>query len=418
MDLRKNTDTELAETIAAYTKYGNQKAAADSLGIAPSSFSDRYKRAQQAAAEGRLGFAPVLPGFEIKSTSTQLGPKGEMKGTSVKQMKAPGPVFEMPPGLALKGVTALLDAEGRILHQHVMGRPGARDPQALVDGIAAAFKKFKPAAKASKQPANVDAKLLTLIPCNDWHIGMFAWGHEVDFNWDVKIAERVIGTAIEDVISRAPCSARAVILGGGDLLHANTGENTTAKSGNVLDVDGRYQKVVDMACRLMVRTADAALRRHKHLTIRILKGNHDEEACVAIAYFLSAWYRNDKRVTVDLDPSLFYFEQFGITMLAATHGHLAKLRDLPSIMAARRPEMWGVTRARYAHGFHVHHKEKLATELNGCICEAHQAPIPCDSWHYGKGFLSGRSVQAITYHKEVGEFSRVNAMILDSVERE
>jgi len=37
--------------------------------------------------------------------------------------------------------------------------------------------------------------------------------------------------------------------------------------------------------------------------VRILKGNHDEHAAVAVSYFLLAWYRNEprvKRATLDL----------------------------------------------------------------------------------------------------------------------
>src|SRR5690606_37401359 len=104
-----------------------------------------------------------------------------------------------------------------------------------------------------------------------------------------------------------------------------------------------------------------------------------------------------------LDQSLFFYHQLGEVMLAATHGHEAKLRDMPQIMASRRPEMWGATRYRFAHGFHVHHKSGFIAEGGGVVCESHQAPIPQDAWHYGAGFVSGRSLQTITYHSQMGE---------------
>lgn len=46
--------------------------------------------------------------------------------------------------------------------------------------------------------------------------------------------------------------------------------------------------------------------------------------------------------------------------------------------------------------------------------ESHQAPIPQDSWHYGEGFLSGRSLQTITYHSAVGEIGRVRVAMIDA----
>jgi hypothetical protein len=90
---------------------------------------------------------------------------------------------------------------------------------------------------------------------------------------------------VEDTVDRSPSSGECVILGGGDLLHADNSQNQTAKSGNVLDVDGRYQKIVGVATQLMVRTINVALRRHLHVTVRVLPGNHDEHSAVAVAYF-------------------------------------------------------------------------------------------------------------------------------------
>ena len=164
----------------------------------------------------------------------------------------------------------------------------------------------------------------------------------------------------------------------------------------------------------MVRTINAALRRHDHITVRILPGNHDEHSAVAVAYFLSAWYRNESRVTVDLDPSLFLWFRFGKVLLGATHGHTVKAKDMASIMAHRRAKDWGETAHRFVHCFHVHHREVLATEGKGVITEVHQAPIPQDAWHFGAGFLSGRSIKAITYHERLGWYGDVITPIQDA----
>ena len=84
-----------------------------------------------------------------------------------------------------------------------------------------------------------------------------------------------------------------MVLGGGDLIHSDTNDNKTARSGNALQVDGRYDKVIGAACRLVARTIDAALHTHNRVRVRILKGNHDEHAAVAVAYYLLGWYRNE-----------------------------------------------------------------------------------------------------------------------------
>lgn len=407
------TDEQCLAAAAAYDAAGGNLVLAEKLsGIARNTIRNRR---QEAAMRGLLGTKPVLPGFALKSTSTQFGPDGEVQREWVRQGRAPGEEFAPPEGHTVKGVSALVDQNGRTIQQWIKTREGDFDPLAIAGWLKEAFADVKPA-KPIKKPSSPSEDLLTLIPCNDWHLGVFAWGKEVGENWDLKIAEKVIGDGIEDLIARSPSSGEAIVLGGGDLTHADNKTNQTAHSGAILDVDGRYPKIVMAAGRVKVRAIDAALRRHAHVTVRILPGNHDEHTAVAIAYFLLAWYRNEPRVTVDVDPSLFFYFRFGKVLIGATHGHTVKLARMPSIMAHRRAEDWGSTRFRYVHGFHLHHSAKIATEGEGVISEIHQAPIPQDSWHFGSGFLSGRSLQAVTYHAQYGEVSRVRVAILDGAQ--
>jgi hypothetical protein len=371
-------------------------------------------RLKVAVARGLLGTKPVLPGFEIKQTSTKLDADGSIVSEWVQQSPEVGEQFEAPAGQVVKGVSALVDPDGRVKQQWIKTREDRLDPLQVAEWIKQAFVDFEPAAPPSWRPLVVaDGDKLTLIPLADWHIGMFAWRKETAENWDLKIAERVICAAIDELMVRTSPSGECVVIGGGDLIHSDTNENKTARSGHVLQVDGRYDKVIATAIRLLVRTIDAALGRHQKVRVRILKGNHDEHASVAVAYALMGWYRNEPRVTVDVDPSLFWWHRFGKCLFGATHGHTVKIQDMPQIMAHRRAEDWGQTKWRYVHGFHLHHTAKFSTEGGGVISEIHQAPIPQDAWHYGSGFLSGRSVQAITYHREFGEIGRARVAMMD-----
>lgn len=407
-------EEDLLVVVRARQSHPTALQAAASLGFSRGKFENRLR---EAARRGLMGTAPVLPGFEISKTTAVKDANGNVIREFVQQKPERTAEAHIPEGHIIKGVSVYTDGEGRVIGQWTKTKEGELDPLAIADALKAAFDGYKPAAKPIKAPKATSEDLLTLLPCNDWHVGMFAWAKEVGGeNWDLKIAESTIGQAVEDTIARSPASDECIVLGGGDLLHADNSENKTAKSGNALQVDGRYQKVVGVAVRLMVRTIDAALRQHKHVTVRILPGNHDEHSAVAIAYFLLAWYRNETRVTVDVDPSLFFWFRFGQVLLGSTHGHTVKIAQMPSIMAHRRASDWGETKFRYVHGFHLHHSAKIATEGDGVICEVHQAPIPQDAWHFGAGFLSGRSLQAITYHKEYGEIGRVRTAILDAKE--
>jgi hypothetical protein len=279
-----------------------------------------------------------------------------------------------------------------------------------VDTIAAIKEHFadykpKPAPKVAR-PKHTDADTLTLYPLADLHLGLLAWGKESERDWDLPIAIEAYQNAMQKVADASPASERAIILGGGDLLHSDNYKPLTPVSGNFLDVDSRFPKIMRAAIDLLVFQIDNAARKHTDVTVRILPGNHDITAAIAVSYALDAWFRNDDRITIDCDPGLFWFFPFDGTLLGATHGHAAKVTDMPLIMANRMPDAWAASRHRFIHTFHVHHKSRFVHEGGGVIAETHQSPVAQDAYHYGKGYLSGRSMQSITYHREHGEVAR------------
>ena len=390
-------DAERRRVGPDWNLYKPVEAAADSLPP-----NDAVRRS--AARAGKLGFAPVLPGYEVSqiSTNTKTG------DAWVKQRPELGPEFEVPEGHIVKGVSALVGPDGRTLASWVKTKEGAVDPAEIAKSFEAAFRDFKPVAKPRPAPEISDGLgRLTLFPVPDLHHGLQSWGRENKDDWDLKISESVISKTFMKLASRSLSSEVAVLLGGGDQMHANTNENVTPRSRHPLQVDGRFDKVLEATGRLFVRMADALLDKHQQVVVRILKGNHDEEASVAIAYFLLAWYRNEPRLTVDADPSLFWWFLFGETFLGATHGHTVKREKMPSIMAHREAKSWGLSKFRYVHSFHLHHSQRISTELEGVIVETHQSPAAQDSYNFGSGYLSGRSLCAITYDKKFGEVGRV-----------
>jgi hypothetical protein len=404
------TDEEIEAAVKAYQENGeNKAAAARALNLPETSFKRRIKAA---ALRGLLGTKPVLPGFWISKTSITRDDAGNVKSETVQQKPGDGDqAFEIPTGRVLGKITSHVRG-GIVTQEWVRTHPGEIN---WVEVFKEAFKEYEGRALPVPAPDFSGSDFLNLFISNDWHINMLAWEREVGENWDLKIAERVIGSAMDRCITRTGGAHIGIVLGGGDLMHNDDNTNRTAKSHNVLDADGRHAKGIEVAQRLKVRMIDRVLENHDEVIVRILQGNHDEQSSVAIAHFLKAWYRNEPRVFVDTDQSLFWYYEFGLNMLAATHGHTVKLSEMPRIMAHRRAEMWGRTKFRYAHGFHVHHKEKIATEGEGVVCESHQAPIPQDGWHYGSGYLSGRSVKSITYHKDLGLWTETREPILDGI---
>jgi hypothetical protein len=50
---------------------------------------------------------------------------------------------------------------------------------------------------------------------------------------------------------------------------------------------------------MLVGIIEWQLTHHEHVTVRILRGNHDDHACVAVQYHLADWFRSEPRVTID-----------------------------------------------------------------------------------------------------------------------
>jgi Calcineurin-like phosphoesterase len=405
---------EIQRTIAALEKFKrkdgtyNWTQTADELDTPESTVR---RRAKAIARSGGMGFNPVLPSFEINSISTTLSPDGSIERQWVSQRPESGREFEVPEGHVVKGVSSLLDSDGRVRAEWIKTREGV-DPKKTYDDLVELFSKFEPCAKPVPVPKGSFEDQLVVYPFSDPHFGLYVWGREASESWDLQKATAVILETFQRVIARTPRTNKALLIIGGDTMHADNGDNKTAKSGNALQVDGRYPKVLATACETIVHGINLILSAHKKVEVIVLPGNHDEHSAHAISLFLKAWYRKEPRVVVDDDPSLFRFREFGKVMIGTTHGHAAKPEKMPEIMASREAAMWGRTEHRYVHTFHVHHQSKRLTESGGCIIETHRIIAPQDAWHWNEGFLSGRSMQSIHYDREIGEISRATVNVI------
>ena len=291
-------------------------------------------------------------------------------------------------------------ADGRIVQQWVKTKEGERSPEETAEIVKKAFEAWEPAAPAII-PAEGDDERLTVYILADWHVGLFAYGKETGGpDWDLSIAKRVLYETMQEVVDQAPKSAHALMLGLGDLLHADDARNQTARSHNVLDVDTRYSKCLETVCDLIVGVTEMVALKHSHVEATFKPGNHDTNSTVGITQALRMFFRNSAHVEVDTSPDPFYWRRFGVNLIGGTHGDKAKIPDLPLIMANRRKEDWAASSTRHFHTGHIHHDR--VRETGGVHVFAHRAPVAQDAFHAGMGYLSGRSMRAYAYHAEKG----------------
>lgn len=391
---------ELARgAVEAFNLHGSKTDAAKALGLPRGTFCSRLEIAAQ---RGMLGFEPVLPGFAIKSIATKTS-----EGSWVRQVKEPGEPFEVPDGHVVKGVSAYLDAEGRVAAQWVKTRQeGTAQLEAILRATFDAYSCYA----VLPPPSDVtDADLLTIYPIADLHLGLFSWAKESGADYDLKIAANLLKSSIGDLVSRSANSERAIILDLGDYLHGDNSDNRTARSGHALDVDSRYSKVVQVGVELAVHCIELALQKHQHVIYRKLPGNHDAETSLMLAIALAAWFRNNERVTVDTDPSRFFMNQHGLCMIAATHGDMLRMGNMAGFMAARWPQEWGTTKFRFGYTGHIHN-ERVRTD-GGVRVESFNSLAAKDSWHAGMGYTSPRNMVAITLHSVRGETARLTVSV-------
>lgn len=375
---------------------------AQALGVPYATMQHRVKHLVR---KGVISEPPAATGFEIKSISTQQDKNGVVQKTFVKQVPERGPKFEVPEGHVVKGRSALVDSEGRVLQEWV--KTALEGEKLLIDAIKSAFDDYAGTAKVVKPPKHTDSDLLTVYPIADHHLGLFAWSAETkNVDYDLKIAERLLREKMAELVSDAPASSVGIILNLGDFVHADNARNMTEKSGHALDVDTRYAKVLQIGVQLLIDCVEMALQKHDSVIVRCLPGNHDPHTALAMSVALNAFFGRNDRVVVDTDPSRFFVHRFGKVLIAATHGDEARPEQFAQLVAARWPKEWGQTVHRVGYFGHVHHKSKGGGEFPGLTWETFQTLAGKDAWHAGKGYESGRSMCCITHHRERGEVKR------------
>ena len=146
---------------------------------------------------------------------------------------------------------------------------------------------------------------------------------------------------------------------------------------------------------MVEETIELALARHKRVTVRILRGNHDPVSATAVAMSLRRWFRHNPRVTVETGQSYHWWFRRGNVFLGASHGDKAKMRDLPMIMAHDRKEDWAASTFRKIYTGHIHHESRI--EEGGVIVESMRSPVAKDAYHSFNKWRSGRSVYSQTF---------------------
>lgn len=412
--------TQQAQTIDAVNAAdGHRGNAAKALGIPYTTLKDRVQTAEKkaapylAAVRGPSGNHATTPpvqlaeGQELKRQTVHVNAKGQLLDRyDLSQAIRNPPAFEpVPEGHHVTKTTTVLGPDGRASMQYVSAKhEDAARERAFWEACAANAAKYVGLAAAVPVPKSCDADTLVAYPIGDPHIGQLSWAPETGDHFDVAIACRELLACIRELVDRSPPAEHAIVCNLGDALHAQDDMARTPGHGNVLDVDGRFAKVLEAAHTVFRGIADAALAKHKHVTFRNLPGNHDPRVAVELMMWLRAVYANEPRITIADAYAAHQYDRFGTNLLGWHHGDRSRKGELPAIMASDHDGggtgWWGETTEHVWHVGHEHHTTVLETP--SCFVWVHNTLAGRDAYHAGR-YRAKRMLRAFTYHKEYGE---------------
>jgi hypothetical protein len=307
----------------------------------------------------------------------------------------------------IKSRSTMLDAEGNVRLQWVKEDREVADRIAdISEAIKEIVKDVTPIGVIERIVSNTVDDVANLYLCNDLHIGALMDKSETgDRNWDRKVAMQTIKASIDYLVDNSPATKAAFIADLGDLLEIDNFKNATPKSGNILDVDGRYSKILAIALEAMTYMIEKALTKHERVLFMNINGNHDIATGHAVRAYVQAWFRNNDRVEVDDKATEIKYVVFGSTMLGFAHGDGLSMRDAGEVMACDNEAVFSQTTNRYFHFGHNHKDSVYDGRL--CRSESHRNLSPLNNWAAHKGYRrQAGTMKCISYHKDFGEISR------------
>lgn len=375
------------------------KATAERMGLVLGTYKSRVKVASERGL--LLDVPPAMPGYRIAQVSD--GPAGK----SIQQKPEHGEVFETPAGHLVKGVSALVDPDGREIVKWIKTSQDAEQRDAAMRAVVEGFKDELPRAEPVDAYLVGSGDKVNQFTVTDYHFGMMSWGEETGgADWDLKLQEQLWCDWWSYAIAKSPEADTAVFAQLGDLVHFDGMKAITPAHGHVLDSDSRFSKIVRTVIRCMRFAVRELLKKHRHVHLIFSDANHDEASEVWMREMFASHFEDEPRVTVDRSPGSFNVFEWGLTSLFYHHGHKKNFKTVDTTWVGRFREVFGRTKFSYGHTGHLH-SDEMFTSNTGVKVERHETLAAPSSYEANAGYNSGRSAKVITYSKRFGEVGRI-----------
>ena len=248
---------------------------------------------------------------------------------------------------------------------------------------------------------DVNGKMLE-VNIADLHIGKLCWFGDSGENYDYKIAKERFLYIINDVITRTKHYKfeKIMFVWCNDFFHYDSIENTTTK-GTRQDSDIRWQKLYRAGVELLIEGIDL-LSQYAPVETFYIGSNHDRMTSYYAICELSAFYKNNKDVKIDIAPISRKYVEWGKALIGFCHGSDISKKNLGGLLPKEAREQWGRTLFHEIHAAHFH-SEQQVEEYNGTIIRYVSSPTSTDNWHFESGYTGTiKKAQSFIWDRDYG----------------
>lgn len=250
----------------------------------------------------------------------------------------------------------------------------------------------------------------------DLHMGKMGFNPEtLEFIWSPEQAAQVYYNAINHFVNNCPDKIAYILLPtGNDLLNINSDTNTT-KRGTPQMTGEFFQRLFTFTRKMVSHTIETLVAQVAPVHVKMIPGNHDEDAVFHLGDALKARYEDQQHVHIDNELIRRKWHRFGQSLIGWDHGHNFRFNEAYKAVSQDRPRDFGETKYRYFRLGHLHKNMRSETwqgktldELNGVEVEICPALTPTDAWHYKNLYIGNiRRAKSFFYDEQLGKVQEV-----------
>lgn len=371
------TAEQMQEAINLLNEHGTCKAASEATGINYKTLNSRINKARE-------------NGFHLAE-----GMRESMDAAKLD-------------GMTIDGGWIITDKDGAIIKRSTRysqkdnSEDEAEQIEAATESALGRIATATPAAPMLIRSKPADGALFGLLPLFDAHLGLSMPGYGLD-----EAVSRLVGGAFE-AIDAMPAAGCIAIINGGDMTHQNDDSNQTPQSRHPLPISANYTDTTDAATDARIAIIEHAARKFDRVETKDLIGNHDPATAKIIRAALRQRYRDNGRISVDLEGINFWHRTFGKTLLSVHHGDIKRaLKDLALSLCQKYRVERGQTTFHEHHTGHLHHVKETRFDLGGVHFCQHAAISRKSNYDEANVYEGDSIIQGITYRESGGRKSTI-----------